>query len=135
MHPPYHAEEPAMRQVIDLLGRDLLIVDKVKNHNPAFGYNTASGYIEEDSVHALEQIVSEGFGVGRDARKYWQEQDGGMHALAAAIYAEYSRALSQGPQEYSKWFMHAVEDGRLRGEALQTIEREFFSGKSPQEAK
>ena len=38
------------------------------------GYNTTAGYIEEDSVQALEQIVSEKFWIGRDACKYWQEQ-------------------------------------------------------------
>ena len=135
LHPPYHKDEPAMHQAIDLLSRDPLIVDKVKNHDPAFGYNTASGYIEEDSVQALEQIVSERLGVGRDARKYWQQQDGGMHVLAAAIYIEYKQALSEAPQEYSKWFAHAVEDGHLRGDRLQAVVREFFSGKSLQEAK
>ncbi len=135
MHPPYHADEPAMRQAIDLLSRDPLIVDKVKRHDPAFGYNTPSGYIEEDSVQALEQIVSERFGVGRNPRKYWQQQDGGMHVLAAAIYVEYKRSLSQAPQEYAKWFVQAVEDGYLRGDKLQTVVKEFFLGESLREAK
>lgn len=135
MHPPYRAEEPAMKQAIELLGRDPLIVDKVKNHDPSFGYNTASGYIEEDSVQALEQVVSERFGVGRGARRYWQQQDGGMHLLAAAIYVEYTQALKQAPQEYSKWFVDAVKDGRLRGDALQLVVKDFFSAKSPEGAK
>jgi len=58
-----------------------------------------------------------------------------MHVLAAAIYIEYKQALSEAPEEYSKWFAHAVEDGHLRGDRLQAIVREFFSGKSLQEAK
>jgi hypothetical protein len=128
MHPPYDAHDLAVREAIDLLGRDPLIIDKVKHHDASFGYNTTSGYIEEDSVQALEQIVSEEFGVGRDARAYWQMQDGGMHLLATAIYVEYKHALNQSRQPYSKWFVHAVESGDLRGDKLQNTIGDFFSG-------
>jgi hypothetical protein len=135
MHPPYEAHDSAVRDAIDLLARDPLIADKVKHHDPSFGYNTASGYIEEDSVQALEQIVSEEFAVGRNAQQYWQQQDGGMHLLAAAIYVEYKRALSQGAQPYSKWFVHAVESGDLREGKLQTAVRDFFSANPSQRSK
>ncbi len=128
MHPPYDAHDLAVREAIDLLGRDPLVIDKVKHHDASSGYNTTSGYIEEDSVQALEQIVSEEFGVGRDARAYWQMQDGGMHLLATAIYVEYKRALNQSRQPYSKWFVRAVESGDLRGDKLQSTIRDFFSG-------
>jgi hypothetical protein len=132
MHPPYNANDPAVRQAIGLLSRDPLVADKVQHHDPSFGYNTASGYIEEDSVQALEQIVSEEVGVGRDARQYWQQQDGGMHVLAAAIYVEYKDALKQSPQSYSRWLVHAVENGQLRGEKLRATINNFFSASPPQ---
>jgi hypothetical protein len=127
MHPPYNAHDPAILQAINLLGRDPLIADKVKHHNPSFGYNTTAGYVEEDSVQALEEIVSEEFGVGRDARKYWREQDDGMHVLAAAIYVDYKAALKQALQPYSKWFTGAVAEGKLRGSNLQRTIDVFFS--------
>src|ERR1039458_8966149 len=79
MHPPYHVDDPKVHDAIDLLGRDPLVIDKVQHHDPSFGYNTIAGYIEEDSVQALEQLVSEKFGVGRNPCEYWKEQDGGMH--------------------------------------------------------
>jgi len=81
-------------------------------------------------VQALEQIVSEQFGVGRDAQEYWKEQDGGMHVLAAVIYTNYKAALEHGPKSYSEWFVHAVEDGELRGDELQAAAKKFFSGAS-----
>jgi hypothetical protein len=127
MHPPYNANDAAVRQALSLLGRDPLVADKVEHHDHSFGYNTALGYIEEDSVQALEQIVSEEVGVGRDARQYWQQQDGGMHVLAAAIYVEYKAALKHGSQPYSQWLVQAVEHGQLRGEKLQRTVNEFFS--------
>lgn len=126
MHPPYHTSDAAVRHAVDLLGRDPLIVDKVVHHDPSFGYNSMSGYIEEDSVEALEQIVSEEFGVGRNARIYWYTQDGGMHLLAPAIYVSYKRALRQHPQPYSQWFVDAVEAGHLRGSELRSTVRMFF---------
>jgi len=132
MHPPYNANDPAVRQAVGLLSRDPLVADKVQHHDPSFGYNTASGYIEEDSVQALEQIVSEEVGLARDPRRYWQQQDGGMHVLAAAIYVEYKDALKQGPQSYSRWLVHAVENGQLRGEKLRTTINNFFSASPPQ---
>jgi hypothetical protein len=127
MHPPYNASDPRVRKAIDLLSNDPLIEDKVKHHDPSFGYNTAAGYIEEDSVQALEQIIAEQFGIARDAREYWKEQDGGMHVLAAAIYTGYKAALQRSPETYSNWFVNAVESGELRGEKLQATVKVFFA--------
>lgn len=127
MHPPYHADDPKVREAVDLLGRDPLVIDKVEHHDSSFGYNTTPGYIEEDSVQALEQLVSEKFGIGRDACKYWREQDGGMHVLAAAMYTDYKQAFSVTPEPYSQWFTRAVQDGQLRGRNLQETVSSFFS--------
>jgi hypothetical protein len=103
------------------------VIDKVQHHDPSFGYNTTAGYIEEDSVQALEQFVSEKFGVARDACKYWQEQDGGMHLLAVALYTGYKQASSATPEPYSQWFSRAVHNGQLRGSDLQRTVQSFFS--------
>jgi hypothetical protein len=127
MHPPYHAEEPKVRQAIDLLGRDSLVVDKVEHHDASFGYNMTAGYIEEDSVQALEQIVGEKFGIGHNACAYWREQDGGMHVLAVAMYVGYKQAASKTLEPYSQWFTRAVESGRLRRGNLKETVHSFFS--------
>jgi hypothetical protein len=123
MHPPYNTNDPTVQEAIDLLSNDPLVVDKVKHHDPSFGYNTVSGYIEEDSVEALEQIVSEQFGVGNNAHVYWTQHDGGMHVLATAIYTDYKAALQRHPESYSEWFVRAVKD--LRGEKLEATAKNF----------
>jgi hypothetical protein len=135
MHPPYRTHDRRVRKAIDLLSSDPLIVNKVKHHDPSFGYNTAAGYIEEDSVQALEQIVAERVDAARNARDYWKEQDGGMHVLAAAIYRDYKAALQHGPKTYSDWFVEAVEDGELRGDKLQDTVKSFLSENSSQQSK
>lgn len=133
MHPPYNVKDARVQRAIDLLSKDPYIVDKVTHHDPSFGYNTAAGYIDEDSVQALEQILAEQFGVARDAREYWKEQDGGMHVLAVAIYVGYKTALQRGAESYPDWFVHAVESGELRGDRLRATVKSFFSaGATPQ---
>lgn len=127
MHPPYNYEDPSVKQAVDLLGNDALIDEKVKHHDSSFGYNSARGYIEEDSVQALEQIVSEQFGIGRNPCHYWEQQDGGMHVLATAIYVDFKEALAKNPAPYSRWFVGAVTNGQLRGEALKGTVDQFFS--------
>lgn len=120
MHPPYDSKDPAIAKSIALLSADPLVVDEVEHHDRSFGYNTAAGYIEEDSVQALEQIISERVGMGRNACEYWRQQDGGMHVLAAAIYWEYKQVLATRPVPYSVWFQKAVNEGQLRGPALKS---------------
>lgn len=127
MHPPYNTGDPAVKDAVDQLSKDPLIADKVQHHDSSFGYNTASGYIEEDSVQALEEIVSEHFGVGHNPCQYWQQQDGGMHVLAAAIYVGYKGAQTKHPEPYSQWFVQAVQEWQLRGDALKKTVYSFFS--------
>jgi len=127
MHPPYRAGDADVRNAIELLAKDPTVIDKVQHHDPSFGYNTAPGYIEEDSVQALEQIVSEKFGIDHNACDYWRQQDDGMHVLAVALYLGYKRAYAETPQPYSHWFIGAVQSGQLRGSALQETIQSFFS--------
>jgi hypothetical protein len=116
-----------VHDAIEMLGKDFLVLDKVQHHDPSFGYNTAPGYIEEDSVQALEQLVSEKFEVDHNACKYWREQDGGMHVLAAAMYVGYKKRESEKPEPYSNWFAGAVENGQLRGPRVKETVESFFA--------
>lgn len=130
MHPPYKIADPAVRKAVDLLGQDALVKDKVEHHDRSFGYNSAEGYIEEDSVQALEEIICEEFGVGYPVQKYWSMQDGGMHVLATAIYTLYKQAWAAKPEPYSQWFVRAVNDGTLRGKNLQRTVDAFAASKT-----
>jgi hypothetical protein len=120
MHPPYDASDPKVASAIADIGRDPLIHDKVTNHDKSFGYNTIEGYVEEDSVEALEEIVCEEFGLERDAREYWKTHDDGIHVLAAAIYAGYKQVLHDRKEEisYPEWFVRAVRNGELHASKL-----------------
>jgi len=129
MHPPYDKNDPAVASAIEQLGRDALIRDKVENHNKSFGYNFVPGYVEEDSVQALEEIVCEQFGVERNSQEYWKAQDDGIHVLAVAIYVDYKRALhdSKTAIPYSQWLVKAVRNGDLQGTKLAETNQKFFA--------
>lgn len=86
LHPPFDMEGPTARLVLQTLERDPLLTRVVAEHNPAFGYNSIAGLLNEDCVQALEQIVSERLGFARPPGEYWRRQDEGMHILAAALY-------------------------------------------------
>jgi len=129
MHPPFDTSNPAVASAIEEIGRDPLIRAKIENHDKSFGYNSVPGYVEEDSVQALEEIVCEQFGMTRNSQEYWKAQDDGIHVLAAAIYVRYKQALgdSKSPTAYPQWFLKAVHDGDLQAAKLAETIREFFA--------
>lgn len=89
MHPPFDnlARDRELQETLYSLRADAFLIDKVSNHNPSFGYNSFEGFIEEDCVQALEQIINEKLKVEVEARKRWKNNDDGMHVFAAALYS------------------------------------------------
>jgi hypothetical protein len=94
--------------------RDSLIVRIVREHNPSFGYTTVAGYVEEDAVQALEQVVSERLGLAQPAEERWRKGDDGMHVLAAAIYdLMQETGFAEKGGRFETWFIDMVTAGRL----------------------
>ena len=119
LHSPFRRDNPAVFDAEELLGRDPLLGYIIANHNPSFGYNNAHGYVEEDSVQALEQIIEDGFHVAQPPEAYWREQDGGMHVLAAAMYADMQADEARAPlPDFETWFLEGVQAGRFQGQPL-----------------
>ncbi len=88
MHPPFDwTGDGELRRTLSLLREDRFLMDKIQNHNPAFGYNTFEGFIEEDCVQALDQVINEKMGISIDPHRRWKESDDGMHVFAVALYS------------------------------------------------
>lgn len=114
MHPPFDKASPAVRAAIDSLGRNPLVAHIVTTHNPSFGYTSVAGYVEEDAVQALEQVVSERLGVAAPAAERWRTGDDGMHLLAAALYDLMKESgFAERGGTFSSWFTSAVAKGEL----------------------
>lgn len=88
MHPPFDlVNDHDLRKTLSSFKADEFLMDRIRNHDPAYGYNTFEGFIEEDCVQALEQVINEKMNVAVDPHRRWKESDGGMHVFAVALYS------------------------------------------------
>jgi hypothetical protein len=115
MHPPYNlSADHELKEALDLLQADTFLMDKLKHHNPAFGYNSFEGFMEEDCIQALEQIINEKLKVEVEAHQRWKENDGGMHVFAVAVYSVMKSESFNGEQETFRDFLvrriHSLND-------------------------
>jgi hypothetical protein len=106
------------------------LMNKVEHHDTSFGYNILAGLEEEDSVQALEQIVAEKFGMGGDPRRYWREQDGGIHGLAVALYSLMIEQKFDGSRESFPVFLKRhLRNGTLAHGQIEQMNKSFFGSK------
>jgi hypothetical protein len=128
MHPPFDIHHQQLRQLIASLQQDTFLMSRFVGHNPSFGYNTLEGLIDEDCVQALDQVISEHFGVARDPRARWEESDDGLHVFAVALYAlirkrEYRP--DQQPGTFQDFLIDALQTA-LRPGQIEPLYTEFY---------
>ena len=63
----------------------------VEGHDPRWGYTTLNGILNEDLCQALDQLISEALGVGRNPADRWRKSDDGIHMLHPAAFYGYFR--------------------------------------------
>lgn len=131
MHPPYRlAQDRELRKTLDLLKSDPFLMDKVKNHNPSFGYNSFEGYMEEDCVQALDQITSERLGIAKEAHQRWKDSDDGMHVFAVALYSVMKQeGYNQKGELFRDFLVMMIRDGKLRPGKIRAAYEEFYRQK------
>jgi len=113
-HPPFDVEDWRFVARFARLQEDAWMRSIVETHNPQFGYNSFEGIINEDSTQALDQIVSERMGFGRDPGARWRASDDGMHLLAAALYhAMKEDGFDRRGGAYQDWLLSAFDRGLL----------------------
>lgn len=119
-HPPFQRQNPDVLAALSELEDDPWVQSIVTNHNPAFGYNSFLGLVDEDSSQALDQLVSERLGFARDPGERWASHDDGMHLLAAAFYhAMKEDGFDQTGGSYQEWLVSAIDRGLLTPEEVR----------------
>lgn len=119
LHPPFPMEGPTAKAAIATLEKDPLMVRILKEHDPAFGYNTMEGILNEDTVQALDQLIAERLGVAKPAATRWAEADDGMHVLAAGLYGMLkAEGFDRTGGNVETWMAQAVQSGKLAPERL-----------------
>jgi hypothetical protein len=132
MHPPFILTRDAeLKAALDSLRADTFLMNKINNHNPAFGYNSFEGFIEEDCVQALEQIINEKFQVEVEAHKRWKQNDDGMHVFAVALYSLMKgENLAGRGESFRDFLIRMIRTGRLAPGKIEPIYNAFYSGTS-----
>jgi len=122
LHPPVPMDGTAAIAALAVLARDPLVSRIVRDHDPRWGYNSLDGMVNEDLVQALDQLISEALGVGRNPADRWRKSDDGMHVLAAAFYGllRQDRWIETGGS-IEAWLADAVRQGRLAPAVLHPI--------------
>jgi hypothetical protein len=119
LHPPFPMEGATAKAAIATLERDSLMQRVLKEHDPAFGYNTMEGILNEDTVQALDQIIAERLGVSNPPAKRWATADDGMHVLAAGLYGMLKAdGYDRTGGNIEQWMDRAVKGGRLAPASL-----------------
>jgi len=119
LHPPFPMDGPTARAAIAALEQDPLMLRILKEHDPAFGYNTMEGIVNEDTVEALDQIIAERLGVSIPPATRWATADDGMHVFAAAVYGMLKAdGFDRTGGDIETWMGRAVQAGRLSPESL-----------------
>jgi hypothetical protein len=121
LHPPIPMDGPAALAALAVIGRDPLIARIVSEHDPRWGYTTLDGLFNEDLCQALDQIVSEDLGVGRNPADRWRKADDGIHVMAAGFYGllRQDRWVREGGS-IEAWVLDAARQGRLAPEVFHT---------------
>jgi hypothetical protein len=128
MHPPYRLQsDPELRKTIDQLRECPFLMERILHHNPSFGYNNFEGFVEEDCVQALEQIINESFNVATEAHKRWQSSDDGMHVLAVALYQLMKKErFSENPGSgFRDFLVEQIRKGALSDKELRRLNEDF----------
>ena len=135
MHPPYDVtRDRELRDALNSLRADEFLMDKVKNHNRSFGYNSFKSFIEEDCVRALDQLIGERMKIAGDARGRWKAEDDGMHVFAVALYSRLKEDRYPARKEaFREYLIRAVRSGRLGAGNIKPTHDAFYddAGRKP----
>jgi len=128
MHPPYDlANDDELRHALSLLREDKFLMDKVLNHNPSFGYNSFEGFIEEDCVQALDQIVNEKLEIEKEAHKRWKESDDGIRVFAVTLYSVMKEEnYNQKGEQFRDFLIRITRTGKLSPGKIRQIYDAFY---------
>lgn len=122
LHPPVPMDGAAAKAAIAVLEKDKLIMRVVREHDPKWGYTTLDGLLNEDLAQALDQLIGEALGVGRNPADRWRQSDDGIHVLAGAFYGMLrdDKWVETGGS-LEQWLARAVDSGRLAPARLHAV--------------
>lgn len=122
LHPPVPMDGAVAKAALAIFARDPLLTRIVREHDPKWGYTTLDGLFNEDLTQALDQLIGEALGVGRNPADRWRQSDDGIHVLAGAFYGMLrdDKWIETGGS-IEQWLERAAQSGRLAPARLHTV--------------
>lgn len=124
LHPPYPPHGGGQRRLVEAVEGNAYVMERFRGHDPSFGYNSMEGYVEENVVQAIEQVLTERMEIGAEPGQRWRDADGGMHVLAAALYRQMrDRGFPDGSRDVLAFLTGLADAGFFEGDALERSAR------------
>jgi len=122
LHPPYDlSNNIELQRSLEKLKNDPFLMDTYTNRDPKYGYNDFEGYLEENCVRALDQMVSEEIGLSTGPGERWKNADGGMHVFANALYQVMKEEKYNSKGElFSDFLIRMISEGRFEEGAIKS---------------
>jgi hypothetical protein len=120
LHPPFTragAGAGPIDALLTRIERDPLFVRLVHDHDPAFGYTTPAGLLEEDCVTAVDVYNAHRLGLLPDVAGYFARHDDGIHVVAFLLYRLLEREHRAG-ETYPDLLLRLEREHKLRPGAL-----------------
>jgi len=117
LHPPF-ARTGALDALLVRIEHDPLFARLVRDHDPAFGYTTPAGLLEEDCVTAVDVYNAHRRGLLPDVPRYFAGHDDGIHVVAFLLYRLIEREHRAG-ETYPELLLRLDREHKLRPGALE----------------
>jgi len=120
------SKDEQLASALESLKQDKFLMDKFRNHNPSFGYNTFEGYVEENCVRALDERINRKYGFTKfnKPKKRWKKEDDGMHVLAMAIYYLMEKEhYDEEKETFKNFFLRMIHEDKLIGKIEKIYNR------------
>jgi hypothetical protein len=129
MHPPYQLQsDSSLSLALNSLKQDEFLMDNVLHHDQSFGYNSIEGFLEEDCVQALDQMINEKLGVADEAHLRWKVSDNGMHVFAVALYQVMKAEKYNARHEhFGDFLVRMIGGGPLASGKLKPLYDAFYA--------
>jgi len=109
----YEANEYIKPELSKISG-DKFVMKHFQNRNPSYNYNTFDGYLEENIVRVLDQVITEHFGIEKKPWRRFIKQDDGMHVLAGALYFLIKKKdYSFEKEPFSVFYLRMVKENKV----------------------
>ena len=117
LHPPF-PRTGAIDALLTRIEHDPYFERLVREHDPAFGYTTTAGLLEEDLVTAIDVYNAHHLGLLPDLAAYFPKHDDGIHVVAFLILQQLERERRAG-EPYPDFLLRLEREHKLNPGALE----------------